>query len=369
MKTLTTERNIVWGLSGGSFPVHAAADPPSGWAASGLSGGSFRMPGAEWVPSLILRANDESVCRNDVNAGSRRADPLAFSKKSKIFLIGKSGFLIFTPRNPTLSYHGVFVFTGRKNSCHVFCRLQGSRPVSEMEKMEIMATCRNRENKRQALIEATGKLLVEMGDARAVGTRAIVAYARTSKSAIDYRFSNKAGLLNAVLNELQQLHGSHCIADFLRENEKMLENRDGQIQFISLLLDEFQNYFRREEKNTWYILLRRKVVQSYYEIGNCILTSFFEADMKAFYTVFKKVTGRDDVNEAYAWFMNIMLPLSTRGFRKNQLTFNGEVVLSPDYDGVYLEFCKRQLMAGWGLISFSDQLGVPSGGLCCKGGA
>lgn len=233
----------------------------------------------------------------------------------------------------------------------------------------MMITGRNRENKRQALIEATGRLLVEMGDARAVSTRAIVANARTSKSAIDCHFGNKAGLLNAVLNELRQLHGSHCIADFLHENEKMLEDREGQIQFISLLLDEFQKYFMREEKNIWHILLRQKVVQSYHEIGNRILSSFLEADMRAFYMVFKKITGRKDVNEAYAWFMNIMLPLSTRGYRKNKLTFNGEVALSPDYDEFYLEFCKKQLLTGWGLISFPDQVATSRGEPCGKGGA
>ena len=204
----------------------------------------------------------------------------------------------------------------------------------------MMITGRNRENKRQALIEATGRLLVEMGDARAVSTRAIVANARTSKSAIDYHFGNKAGLLNAVLNELRQLHGSHCIADFLHEN-----------------------------KNIWHILLRQKVVQSYHEIGNRILSSFLEADMRAFYMVFKKITGRKDVNEAYAWFMNIMLPLSTRGYRKNKLTFNGEVALSPDYDEFYLEFCKKQLLTGWGLISFPDQVATSRGEPCGKGGA
>lgn len=238
-----------------------------------------------------------------------------------------------------------------------------------MEKIRVMVTCRNRENKRQALIDAAGKLLVEKGDARAVGTRAIVASARTSKSAIDYHFGNKAGLLNAVLNELRQLHGCHCIADFLHKNGKMLETREGQIQFISSLLDEFQKYFMREEKNTWHILLRQKVIQSYHEIGNRILASFLESDVEAFFTVFKKITGRDDMNEAYAWFMNVMLPLSTRGYRKNKLNFNGDFALSPDFDEFYLEFCKRQLMAGWGLISFPDQLDISRGECCRRRGA
>ena len=85
--------------------------------------------------------------------------------------------------------------------------------------------------------------------------------------------------------------------------------------------------------------------------------------------VFKKITGRNDVNEAYAWFMNIMLPLSTRGYRKNKLTFNGEVALSPDYDEFYLEFCKKQLLTGWGLISFPGQVATSRGEPCGKGGA
>lgn len=251
----------------------------------------------------------------------------------------------------------------------IFRRLRGGRPVNGMERMKAMARRKNGENKRQALIEAAGKLLAEKGDARAVSTRAIVARARTSKSAIDYHFGNKAGLLNAVLNKLRQLHSCRCIADFLHENEAMLETRDGQIQFICQLLEEFQKYFMREEKNTWHILLRQKVVQSYHEIDNRILASFLEADMAAFYAVFKKTTGRDDANEAYAWFMNVMLPLATRGYRKDKLDFNGELVLSPDYDDFHLEFCKKQLLTGWGLLSFSNQTDISRGELRRKRGA
>lgn len=227
--------------------------------------------------------------------------------------------------------------------------------------------CTNRENKRQALIEATGKLLVEKGDSRVVSTRAIVERAHTSKSAIDYHFGNKAGLLRAVLNELRQMHGCRCISDFLRKNEEKLENRAGQIQFVSDLLNEFQHYFMREEKNSWHILLRQKVIQSYHEIGNGILSSFLENDVQAFYRIFKRITGKDDINEAYAWFMNIMLPLSTRGYRKNKLFFNGELVLSSDYDEFYLDFCKKQLMFGWGLIPQSERFCNANDDFCHKG--
>ena len=234
----------------------------------------------------------------------------------------------------------------------------------------MMITGRNRKNKRQALLfDAAGKLLVEMRDVRAVVSRAIAAFAHTSKSAIDCHFDNKAGFLNAVLNELRQLHGCCCIIDFLNKNESMLENREGQILFISLLPDEFQKYFMREGKNICHILLRQEVIQSRRKIGNRILAFFLETDMEAFYALFKKITGRDDVNKVHAWCMNIILPLSTRGYRKNKLNFSGPLAPFPDYDEFYLEFYKRPLMAGRGLISFPGQLCISSGEFCRRKGA
>lgn len=213
-----------------------------------------------------------------------------------------------------------------------------------------------RQNKRQALIDAAVRLIVEKGDPRLASTRTIVSMAHTSKSAIDYHFGNKAGLITAVLDELRKMHNCHCISDYEEKNKDLLNTHAGKIKFVNGLLDSFQDFFQKNESNAWHILLRQRVIQSYHEIGGSILSIFLESDVNAFYGIFRKITGRNSADEAYAWFMTIMLPLSTRGYRKNKLAFWGKhVELSLDYDEYFLAFCKKSLLNGWGLNFLDDE--------------
>ena len=207
-----------------------------------------------------------------------------------------------------------------------------------------------RQNKRQALIEAAVRLMVEKGDSRLVSTRAIVSMAQTSKSAIDYHFGNKAGLVEAVLDNIRKRHNCHCISGYYNKHRSLLDSNEGKTLFVTGLLDAYQEFFKKNDNNSWHMLVRQRVIQSYHEVGGNLLSVFLESDVNAFYNIFHAITGRNSTDESYAWFMTIMLPLSTRGYRKNKLMFSGNQTLSPDYDDYFLEFCKNKLLAGWGLI-------------------
>lgn len=208
-----------------------------------------------------------------------------------------------------------------------------------------------RPNKRQALIDAAVRLMVEKGDPRLVSTRAIVSMAQTSKSVIDYHFGNKAGLVAAVLDDIRKRHNCHCISGYYNKKRSLLDSHEGKIMFVNGLLDAFQDFFQKNESNSWHMLVRQRIIQSYHEVGGNILSIFLESDVNAFYKIFHAITGRDSADESYAWFMTIMLPLSTRGYRKNKLMFSGrQTALSADYDDYFLKFCKNKLMTGWGLI-------------------
>ncbi len=181
----------------------------------------------------------------------------------------------------------------------------------------------------------------------------IVERAGASKTAIDWYFGGKAGLFEAVRQELRKISVGKCLETYFQKHKVLLENHDGQVEFVNGMLDAFQAFFQRKVNDPWLILLRQRVIQSYYEIGADVFGYFMESDVNAFYQVYRIITGRDSADEAYAWFMCIMLPLSTRSFRKHKMNFYGtQTALSPDFDTFFLESCKYKLLVGWGLVPF-----------------
>lgn len=78
----------------------------------------------------------------------------------------------------------------------------------------------------------------------------------------------------------------------------------------------------------------------------------------AFYEIFRRITGRTDVNEAYMWFMSTIAVMTVRTFRLRQITRMGkELELNPDYDDQFAEFAKSQLLEGWGLMTSRNKPG------------
>lgn len=218
---------------------------------------------------------------------------------------------------------------------------------------------KGQDNSRQALIDAAGMLIVEKGDSRVVTTREIIARAHiTGKSTIDYHFGNKAGLLKAVFGELRQAYVNSTLAAYLKKHEDLLNTREGCIEFVKGMIDDCRNNHKRIKKHPWHWALSCRLAQNEEALVDYDMAEIYFEGTTAFYEIFRRITGRTDVNEAYMWFMSTIAVMTVRTFRLRQITRMGkELELNPDYDDQFAEFAKSQLLEGWGLMTSRNKPG------------
>ena len=207
------------------------------------------------------------------------------------------------------------------------------------------------DNSRQALIDAAGMLIVEKGDSRVVTTREIIARAHiTGKSTIDYHFGNKAGLINAVFEELRRAYVHSTLATYLKKHEDLLNTREGCIEFVKGMIDDSRSYHKRIKEHPWHWALSCRLAQNEDDQVKFRMAEIYFEGTTAFYEIFRRITGKTDVNESYMWFMSTIAIMTLRAFRLRSMTTIGKnLELASDYDDQFAEFAKRLLLEGWGL--------------------
>ena len=169
---------------------------------------------------------------------------------------------------------------------------RGSYKVSE-------ETCRR-------LVEAAGELFAVHG-VEAVTVRNITSRAGTKPNAISYHFGGMKGLVDAVWGRaLQSWDGRH-LDDYLSENERLFETKDGQRQLITDAIDIYYRKLHADGQPAWInrFLMRSVITAQGAERMKQVIGTRMVGTLCS---LFKRVTGNRDRLSALCWTLNIVSP-------------------------------------------------------------
>lgn len=203
-------------------------------------------------------------------------------------------------------------------------------------------------DRRRSLIEAAGTLIVVKGDPRLVGTREIVAKAGASKSAIDYYFRNKAGLVEAVYAEVRHLYERDAVLEYVEAHRAFLGDRSRHKRLLEDILEAYFGFFAQLSGDDWRARLCIRVLKNNSPRSCEFLKARFDASISALFEVYRAVTGRADLQELYACYESYFLPIAAK-FLSNydRKKMERSIGLPTTYDRYLLDHCKKQLVRQW----------------------
>lgn len=188
------------------------------------------------------------------------------------------------------------------------------------------------------LINAAGELFSTQGT-EAVSVRDITNLAGTKENAISYHFGGKDGLIEAVWEKATERFSSINYLEYLENNKKLLDTKEGQIKIISYIIKTFYNSFYENDKEAlWFNRFLLKGAFSENGIKH-LKKALSHCWAKALIIVYKNITKSNDENKAQNWIICIASPsvfvapnmdILDKGFLPKKVTKN-----------VYKQLCKE----------------------------
>ncbi len=202
-----------------------------------------------------------------------------------------------------------------------------------------------------SLLEAAGTLIAEQGNVDAVTVRDIAERANVNPAMIKYYFGDKASLLSALMDYVIMPSQHLPISYYYQQNKTLLNTKDGQVIFINGLIDTFCHYFSPEELSGFRRHLVYQILRRTNALDDDFISRFFIREVKVFAIVHEKITGNNDPDRIYNWFLSIFIPLAIRLSRsEHKFDLNQKLNLSEHFNARMIFFCKQQLLTGLGLI-------------------
>ncbi len=162
---------------------------------------------------------------------------------------------------------------------------------------------------REKLINAAGELFSVQGTEN-VGVRDITNLAGTKENSISYHFGGKEGLIEAVWKKALERFEKIDFVNYVRENERLLNNKDGQKKIISTIIKEFYNIFYENDlEASWknrFLLKGAFCENGLIHLKNSVANSWVFALLE----VYKEITKSKDNKKAQNWLICIGAPVT-----------------------------------------------------------
>ncbi len=162
---------------------------------------------------------------------------------------------------------------------------------------------------REKLINAAGELFSVQGTEN-VGVREITNLADCKENAISYHFGGKEALVDAVWNKALERFEKIDFINYVNQNKKLLESKEGQKKLITTIIKKFYNIFYENDLETPWInrfLLKGAFCESGLKhLKDSVAKSFTFALLE----IYQIITKSNDDKKAQNWVICICAPLA-----------------------------------------------------------
>ncbi len=164
------------------------------------------------------------------------------------------------------------------------------------------------DNSKQALLLAAKRLFAVRG-INAVKLSEVADAAGIDACMIHYHFGGKSGLIEAVVKSaLDRWHEIQLDSYFAR-NHELLETREGQQVFIAGMVEKvFSTMGGTQGMQDPANVIFLQVLQSPCAARDEVIGKHIKPLVNVFYEVYRKITGSDDFDSAFCWFLILVCP-------------------------------------------------------------
>ncbi len=204
-----------------------------------------------------------------------------------------------------------------------------------------------------ALINAAGRLFSARGT-DAVTTRDISAEAGgIDISLIKYHFGSKDGLIQAVAEFATAPLQDASLENYYRENRTLLATRDGQRAFVTGMVEVIFNRFNAAMPAEWCkgFLLQMLQKRGRDPMRCALINRYMKPMVTVFARVYCEVTGDDDFETAFCWYLSIASQLFVCSGDSDLLELlHPDGKLGNGFARRLQYFCTRQVLNGFRLL-------------------
>jgi len=154
---------------------------------------------------------------------------------------------------------------------------------------------------------AAGELFAEYG-IEAVTTREIARKAGENTGIIHYHFGGKEGLVNAVMDFVNEPWCMDPLGSFLKEHRHHLGTPEGQEMVLSHLVKIFFSVHFSPVRPSWCCTMAFRILQKELDISLETFDTAVRSFVNVFLEVYRTVTGDDDFERGYIWCSSIVAP-------------------------------------------------------------
>lgn len=208
---------------------------------------------------------------------------------------------------------------------------------------------RQHHNSREIFINAAGRLFAERGTVD-VSIRDIASEAGIDSSMIKYHFGSKDGLIKSVVATAVRPWQANDLSEYFRDNEGLLESRDGQIIFVTEMVELIHKRFNSGDEESWCKGFILQFIQRSSPLRQEIIDTYMKPSVMAFYEAYRRISGNDDFESAFCWYLFILCPIYMLSGANDMISlFHPEGKMTASFQRRMLLFCTQQILAGFKL--------------------
>ena len=136
--------------------------------------------------------------------------------------------------------------------------------------------------------------------------------AGVSEATIHYHFGTKGVFSKAVWQSIVEERKPYSLVNFYNEHKELLKDRDGQREFLRLMLNNYYAFFRLGKSKSFRRMLRLFFLEN---IGfdNGLrehVNQYFMEELESFHQICKTITGIDDLYHSSMLFLFALQPIA-----------------------------------------------------------
>lgn len=166
---------------------------------------------------------------------------------------------------------------------------------------------KNGDRSKQALLDAAGKLFAQKG-ITSVKLSEIAKAANVDACMIHYHFGGKDGLILAVINQALARWNEIDMRTFHQDNLSLLNSKEGQRVFVSGLVETVFKTFGNDKDGDPGKSMLLQLLQYPSSLREKVINTHVKPLVAIFCEIYEKITGSDDFESAFCWFMFLMCP-------------------------------------------------------------
>ena len=212
---------------------------------------------------------------------------------------------------------------------------------------------RKGERIKSEILQAAASLIIKRGETEKVTLSDVADCAHVPPARIVYYFKNRRGLLEEIARQFSVNTEQSPYAVFLEKNRHLLNTIEGKRFFINDLFRCLYEFYRYVPGRNAPMTRLIRIFGRSRECSGLPSQQPVNADGRnalAFHEIYRLITGDDDLEKSFCWFLSIFTVLEERLSDPNRgLNLGPECPGSEDFNIKCVYFCRKQLMIGLGL--------------------